>query len=281
MLDVPGVKFREGSLDQDVDTLAALISQYDIVIDLFWPAKITQSDADDEKHLKLVEACKQAGTVQQFFAPDFGGDHSEQGQHAHLYTPLMRRTFSIKERVTDKLKEYRIPYTKVINYLFFNYILPRMGSLGPAHSLPETAEVYGDGTKRGGGTAEEDIGKVVARAVGDQRTINKKLIIKGAAPTQAEIIAAYERVSGKQIQRVYVSAAELSRKIADEAVSPFERWRADLNNSIWVHGLCSLPPEELSQQPAVYATDLYPDIQYCTMDHFFQAWIADSLRTSA
>lgn len=42
-LSASGVKFREGSLDQDVDTLAALISQYDIVIDLFWPAKITQT----------------------------------------------------------------------------------------------------------------------------------------------------------------------------------------------------------------------------------------------
>lgn len=41
---------------------------------------LLHADADDEKHLKLVEACKQAGTVQQFFAPDFGGGQSVTGK---------------------------------------------------------------------------------------------------------------------------------------------------------------------------------------------------------
>lgn len=35
--------------------------------------------------------------VEQQPEPCYNADHSEQGQHAHLYTPLMRRTFSIKE----------------------------------------------------------------------------------------------------------------------------------------------------------------------------------------
>ena len=61
----------------------------------------------------------------------------------------------------------------------------------------------------GGATAEEDIGKVVARAVNDPRTANKRLVIKGSDFTQNQIIAAWETVSGKTVARQDVSAEDL------------------------------------------------------------------------
>ena len=62
-------------------------------------------------------------------------------------------------------------------------------------------------------TAEEDIGKVVARAVNDPRTENKRLVIKGSDFTQNQIIAAWEKVSGKTVARQAVSVEELTQKI--------------------------------------------------------------------
>ena len=62
-------------------------------------------------------------------------------------------------------------------------------------------------------TAEEDIGKVVARAVNDPRTANKRLVVKGSDFTQNQVIAAWEKVSGKMVARQAVSAEDLNQII--------------------------------------------------------------------
>ena len=62
-------------------------------------------------------------------------------------------------------------------------------------------------------TDEDDIGRVVARAVNDPRTANKKLVIKANQFTQNELIATWERLSGKTITKQPVSAEDLDAQI--------------------------------------------------------------------
>ena len=62
-------------------------------------------------------------------------------------------------------------------------------------------------------TLEDDIGKVVAKAVNDPRAANKKLVIKVNTLTQNEIIETWERVSGKKVARTTVSAEELDEQL--------------------------------------------------------------------
>ena len=73
-------------------------------------------------------------------------------------------------------------------------------------------------THAGALTAEEDIGKVVARAVNDPRTANKKLVIKVNTLTQSEIIATWERVHGKTAKRVTVSSQQIDEKLQGQSL---------------------------------------------------------------
>ena len=50
----------------------------------------------------------------------------------------------------------------------------------------------------GAATDEADIGKVVARAVNDPSTLNKKVIIKPNIFTQNELVELYEKLAGKK-----------------------------------------------------------------------------------
>lgn len=62
-------------------------------------------------------------------------------------------------------------------------------------------------------TAEQNIGKVVAKAVSDDRTVNKKLIIRGQARTQNELILAYEAATSKKLPRNTVTREQLEQHL--------------------------------------------------------------------
>lgn len=65
----------------------------------------------------------------------------------------------------------------------------------------------------GRGTAEEDVGRVVARAVSDPRTADKRLIIHAASPTQNQLVAAFEAVSGRKLLCEHVTRTEMEEEL--------------------------------------------------------------------
>lgn len=73
-------------------------------------------------------------------------------------------------------------------------------------------------------TAEEDIAQVVAKAINDPRTANRKLVIRPHAPTQNELVAAYEAASGQKLPRVTVTNEELEQQIRGAVPSLPEWW---------------------------------------------------------
>ena len=54
---------------------------------------------------------------------------------------------------------------------------------------------------------------MVARAVADPRTINKKLVIRPQAPTQNELVAAYEAATGHRLPRIAVTNDEIEQQL--------------------------------------------------------------------
>lgn len=61
----------------------------------------------------------------------------------------------------------------------------------------------------------EDIVTYAAKALIDPRTENKRVIIRTEAnmASQHDLIALWERISGKKVTRNYMSAEELDRQI--------------------------------------------------------------------
>lgn len=58
------------------------------------------------------------------------------------------------------------------------------------------------------GTLEADVGRVLAKIVSDPRTLNKRVVIKANEFSQPDIVTAWEKVSGKQVEREDMSAEQ-------------------------------------------------------------------------
>ena len=55
---------------------------------------------------------------------------------------------------------------------------------------------------------EADIGKVIVRTLTDPRTVNAKVVIKINDTTQREIVATWEKISGKKVTQNSISAED-------------------------------------------------------------------------
>lgn len=65
-------------------------------------------------------------------------------------------------------------------------------------------------------TAEEDVAKVLVKVINDPRASNRKLIIRGQARTQNEMVDAFEAASGKKLERVLISREQLEQQLQGE-----------------------------------------------------------------
>ena len=63
-------------------------------------------------------------------------------------------------------------------------------------------------------TLESDIGKVVVKTLDDPRAENKRVVIKANEASQLELVATWEKISGKTITQNKISAEDFRK--ADE-----------------------------------------------------------------
>ncbi|KAH9294326.1 hypothetical protein KI387_040473, partial [Taxus chinensis] len=100
----------------------------------------------------------------------------------------MQSSLQILHGVT-RSKSYRaieaegIPYTYVCSNYFATYFVPNLGQLGLTVLLRDTGSILGDGNAKVVFVKEEDIGTFTIKAVGDPRTLNKKLYLRLPANT--------------------------------------------------------------------------------------------------
>uniref|UniRef100_A0A0A0LE76 NmrA-like domain-containing protein n=1 Tax=Cucumis sativus TaxID=3659 RepID=A0A0A0LE76_CUCSA len=163
--------------------------------------------------LKLVEAIRAAGNIERFLPSEYGIDPArmlnaiEQG----------RDTFEQKMAVRKAIEEANIPFTYVSANCFAGYFAANLSQMHtlvpPAHQVT----VYGDGNVKVVYMDEDDIARYVVKAATDPRTLNKTVYIRPPKNilSQRELIEKWEKLSGKVLEKISVSAQDFLAKIED------------------------------------------------------------------
>lgn len=105
----------------------------------------------------------------------------------------------------NHIKKIHLPYTVVDIGWWFQITLPRLpsGRIDFAYSGMADA-IPGDGAKPSAFSDNRDVGKFVARAIVDPRTLNQQVFFFSEMLTLNQVYDLLERLSGESIPRKYV-----------------------------------------------------------------------------
>ncbi|KAK9808176.1 hypothetical protein WJX73_005488 [Symbiochloris irregularis] len=262
-----GAKLIEGALPLEEHQLVDLLKGYNSIISVLpeYPERVPHE-------LDLVKAAKQAGTIKRFFPANYAADYPREGPHVKGCPAYGVEWARRSQAVFEAVEAAGMSWTRVITYAVAEYVLPGLGIMAPPGTFPkppELVQIYGDGTSRHRIVLEDDLGRVMARAVNDSRTENKKLIIIAMQPTQPELVAACRAVTGQDIKTEHVPAEQLEKLIAGGTGG--ERFMLEAARWLWVDNFFQLPNEEMSSEPIVYAAELYPDIKFVTFEEWYKS----------
>ncbi|KAF9875675.1 isoflavone reductase [Colletotrichum karsti] len=261
-----GVKVVAADLAGPEEALVAALSGIDVVI-----APLSVPSLRDQ--IPLARAAKKAG-VKRFVPSEFAMAMPPRGIHDAQ---------DVKTDVLDEIKRLHLPYTVINVGWWYAGFIPRLPSGRTApHVL--TAYITGDNLIPGDGEAvcavvdTRDIGRYVARIIRDPRTLNKCVLASGFAHRMNELYDLAEEMSGEKIERTYVSAEDMERRIQDyrRAIAEGETdFKVTVNLLMMQYFLAAGVRQENSPEYAEYlgyllATDLYPDFNPITFREAFQ-----------
>ena len=205
----------------------------------------------------LIKAVKDAG-VARFIPSDFGLDPAAAG-------PGASALFDAKIAVQTSIKASGIPYTFVHANAFFSYWVFSLGDLSKLGGAlpPAEVNVYGTGHVKGAFASVADIATVTVRALNDPGMVNKEVRITANTMTQTELIDTWQKISGKRVQHVAVTAAEVEGLIASATAPDQQMMRigTELHRSMWIRG-----DAVTRAGVALEATEVYPDIAIQTVE---------------
>lgn len=119
-----------------------------------------------------------------------------------------------KEKVYQHVKQIFLPYTIVDVGWWYQLVVPRLPSGRTDYvQLTPSNDIVGEGRVESALTDLRDIGRYVARIIRDERTVNKYVFVWNEMWTQEKISEAVEKLSGENIERTYVSEAELRSRV--------------------------------------------------------------------
>ncbi|CAN6469707.1 unnamed protein product [Victoria cruziana] len=198
-----GATLVEASLD-DHETLVSILSGMDYVISAMAENQI-------EQQLKLVDAIKQAGTIKRFLPSEYGLDPDFM-EHSLAPGSVL---FGQKRKVRRAIEESGIPYTFVVAHCFAGYFLSGLAEYGRFWPPEAKVHIYGDGNHKVVWTVEEDVGKYAVKAMDDERTVNRTIYIRPPSNirSQMEVVSLWESLSGKTLQKEYVSQQQFLEKL--------------------------------------------------------------------
>ncbi|KAL5221692.1 hypothetical protein ABZP36_026405 [Zizania latifolia] len=250
-----GVTLLQGDL-YDHASLVRAVGGADVVISAVGARQIADQT-------KLIAAIKEAGgNVRRFVPSEFGLDVGRSGA-----VEPAKSIFDKKVTIRHAVEAEGIPYTPVVANYFAGYALPTIGQMLPLAPPVESVVILGDGRTKVVFMEEGDIGTYTVLAAADPRAENKALYIRPAANalSHEELVALWEKKSGKTLKRVYVPEDDLLNKI-HEAVMPMNIVLA-IAHAAFIKGYAS-NDVELDPASAVEATELYPDVQFTTVDDY-------------
>ncbi|XP_022135641.1 isoflavone reductase-like protein [Momordica charantia] len=252
-----GVTIVSGDLF-DRESLVNAIKQVDVVISTVGLNQLGDQD-------KLIYAIKEAGNVKRFLPSEFGYDVEN---NVHGVGPV-KSIFEAKVRVRRAVEAEGIPYTYVWSYYFNGFCLPSLAQHGASAPPRDKVIIKGDGNPKVIFNKEEDIASYTIRAMDDPRTLNKIVYIKPPENVFSlnELVALWETKIGKTLQKIYISEDQLLKNIQEDP----ENLMLAFEYSIFVKGDHS--NREIEASVGLEATELYPDIEYTTVDEYLNQFV--------
>ncbi|OEL18614.1 Isoflavone reductase-like protein [Dichanthelium oligosanthes] len=287
-----GARLAEASLD-DHAALVAAVAQADVVVSAMSGVHFRSHNLLLQH--KLVEAIKEAGNVKRFIPSEFGIDPSRMG---HALEPG-RVTFDEKMELRRAIEEANIPHTYISANCFAAYFCPNLCQMGTLLPPKEKVHVYGDGNVKVIFCDEDDVATYTINSIDDPRTLNKTMYLRPQENilTQNDMIAKWEKLSGKVLEKIHVPADELlasmkgNRKICSMSkdnvhsiknmfcvINDMNVKNTDLANQVGVTHFYHIFYEgctanfEIGEDGAE-ATLLYPEVQYTRMDEYMKIYL--------
>ena len=248
-----GVTLLYGDLN-DHESLVKAIKQVDVVISTVGGLQLGDQT-------KIIEAIKEAGNIKRFFPSEFGIDVDR----SHTVEPA-KSVFAVKVSIRRIIESSGIPYTYVSSNYFAGYSLPTLVQADAMGPPTDKIVILGDGNIKAIFVDEKDIGTYTIKAVDDPRTLNKSIYLRPPANiyTHNELVALWEKKSGKIFEKTYLSEEEVLKKI-EETPFPFNIVLA-INYSIFLKG--DTTNFEIEPSFGVEASELYPDVKYTTVEEY-------------
>ncbi|XP_015698446.1 isoflavone reductase homolog isoform X1 [Oryza brachyantha] len=244
-----GARLLEASLD-DHRSLVAAVRQVDVVVS-------AMSGYDLLQQLKLVEAIKEAGNIKRFIPSEFGMDPAMMG---HAIEPG-RITFDQKMVIRRAIEDANIPHTYVSANSFACFFVGNLGQMRTLVPPKEKVLIYGDGNTKGTYTI---------KSIDDPRTLNRTLYIrpKENILTQKEVIAKWENLSGKVLEKIPITGEEFLA--SGEGTDYINQVGVGHFYHIYYEGC--LTNFEIGENGAE-ATLLYPEVEYTRMDEYLKRYL--------
>eukprot|EP00253_Pinus_taeda_P036466 PITA_36466 len=259
-----GAKLLEGTFE-DPQSLVAALKQVDVVISAIAGNHFTNQIL---QQLKLVEAIKEAGNIKRFLPSEFGMDPDRM---EHALEPG-NAVFIDKRKVRRAIEAAGIPHTYVSSNIFAGYLAGGLAQIARLMPPREEVVIYGDGAVnvKAVWVDEDDVGTYTLKTIDDPRTLNKTVYIRPPQNilSQKELVEKWEQISGNTLKKTYVSAEDFLAGMEDQ---PYEHQVgiSHFYQMFYSGDLCNF---EIGPD-AREATELYPEVQYTTMDSYLKRYL--------
>ncbi|KAL1539538.1 isoflavone reductase-like protein [Salvia divinorum] len=215
---------------------------------------------------KIISAIKEAGNVKRFLPSEFGSDVDR----CRAVDPI-NQNYQLRVQLRGDIEAAGIPYTYVVCNLFSGFALSNFLQLGTTAPPREKVIIPGDGNVKAVFNEEGDIATYTIKAAVDPRALNKILYIRPPQNIYSfhELVACWEKKIGKTLQKIYQPEEQILNMIPESPV-PVNLLLA-IDHSVFVKG--DQTYFEIDPTLGVEATQLYPDVNYTTVDDYLNRFL--------
>ena len=184
-----------------------------------------------------------------------------------------------KEEVYNHVKRLYLPYTIIDVGWWYQISSPELpsGKIDYAIGIPGQ-RIPGDGNVPSALTDLRDIGRYVARAIVDERTLNQMVLVYNEMWTRNQIYDTLEKISGEKLPRHY-EGIEVYQKRIEDGKEKLKDNPTDFALGLQVISSQYLiswgirgdnTPEYAKYLGYLTSKELYPDMEYIKFEDYLQ-----------
>uniref|UniRef100_A0A0A8ZQ06 GSVIVT00038746001 n=1 Tax=Arundo donax TaxID=35708 RepID=A0A0A8ZQ06_ARUDO len=179
-------------------------------------------------------------------------------------------TFDEKTELRRAIEEANIPRTYISANCFAAYFCANLGQMRTLLPPKEKVHVYGDGNVKVIYLDEDDVAIYTIKSVDDPRTLNKTVYLRPQANilTQNEVIAKWEKLSGKVLEKIHMPADEFLASMKGKDLTT-QMGVAHFYHIFYEGCLTNF---DIGKDGAE-ATLLYPEVQCTHMDEYMKRYL--------